>query len=249
MDSSSSYNAISSLIKEDLQKLCNESNSYCDILRKLNCFDGGNNVNRLKSKIKELDIDINLLDGNRKKMYKEKNKEGVKKIEVSNEDVFKKGNFNRTYTVKRKVIKFNLIEYKCYKCGNKGEWNNISLTLILDHIDGDNTNNELSNLRFVCPNCDSQSDTYKGRNVKWIKRKCLDCGKILYRKGKTGYCKECIKNHNELTEHVKYRRLNEDQIKYILDHEIESNVSLSKKFNVSDNTIKKIKKNKGYLGN
>ena len=43
-------------------------------------------------------------------------------------------------------------------------WNDKELVLRLDHIDGDNNNNVLENLRWICPNCDSQLDTYKSKN-------------------------------------------------------------------------------------
>ena len=43
-------------------------------------------------------------------------------------------------------------------------WNNKELHFILDHIDGDASNNWENNLRLICPNCDSQLDTYKSRN-------------------------------------------------------------------------------------
>ena len=43
-------------------------------------------------------------------------------------------------------------------------WNNKELHFILDHIDGDATNNTRNNLRLICPNCDSQLDTYKSKN-------------------------------------------------------------------------------------
>lgn len=43
-------------------------------------------------------------------------------------------------------------------------WNNLELVFILDHIDGNADNNERINLRLVCPNCDSQLDTYKSKN-------------------------------------------------------------------------------------
>lgn len=58
------------------------------------------------------------------------------------------------------------MEYKCACCGNTGEWNGRPLVLQLDHINGDNCDNRLENLRFLCPNCHSQTDTFAGRNCK-----------------------------------------------------------------------------------
>lgn len=52
----------------------------------------------------------------------------------------------------------------CAICGRPGMWLDLPLALVLDHIDGDPTNNRRENLRLVCPNCDSQLPTYKARN-------------------------------------------------------------------------------------
>jgi hypothetical protein len=52
----------------------------------------------------------------------------------------------------------------CAICGGTNVWLNLPLALVLDHIDGDPTNNRRENLRLVCPNCDSQLATYKSRN-------------------------------------------------------------------------------------
>lgn len=60
---------------------------------------------------------------------------------------------------------------KCNICGIEPMWNNKELHFILDHIDGDATNNQRNNLRLVCPNCDSQLDTYKSRNIGKSTRK------------------------------------------------------------------------------
>jgi len=52
----------------------------------------------------------------------------------------------------------------CAICGAAGMWLGLPLALVLDHIDGDPTNNRRENLRLVCPNCDSQLPTFTSRN-------------------------------------------------------------------------------------
>lgn len=53
---------------------------------------------------------------------------------------------------------------KCAICGMEPIWNGKELVFILDHIDGHASNNKRDNLRMICPNCDSQLDTYKSKN-------------------------------------------------------------------------------------
>lgn len=53
---------------------------------------------------------------------------------------------------------------KCAICNIANTWKGSPLIFVLDHKDGDYTNNTRSNLRLICPNCDSQTSTFKGRN-------------------------------------------------------------------------------------
>ena len=54
--------------------------------------------------------------------------------------------------------------YKCSEC-NIESWNDKQLTLEFDHIDGNAHNNHEANCRLLCPNCHSQTDTYKAKNT------------------------------------------------------------------------------------
>jgi hypothetical protein len=47
----------------------------------------------------------------------------------------------------------------CSRCG-VSEWLGEPLTLEVDHIDGSRKNNQKENLRFLCPNCHTQTVTY-----------------------------------------------------------------------------------------
>jgi hypothetical protein len=55
-------------------------------------------------------------------------------------------------------------DYCCDICGRADEWEGQPLSFVLDHVDGDASNNHRDNLRLVCPNCDSQLPTYNSRN-------------------------------------------------------------------------------------
>lgn len=53
--------------------------------------------------------------------------------------------------------------YQCESCSNTS-WNDKPIPLEMDHVDGNSENNNLDNLRIICPNCHAQTDTYKGKN-------------------------------------------------------------------------------------
>ena len=66
--------------------------------------------------------------------------------------------------VKKRIIKENIIKYECSECNIGRIWRGKKLSLHLDHINGDGWDHRLENLRFLCPNCHSQTETYCGKN-------------------------------------------------------------------------------------
>ena len=66
--------------------------------------------------------------------------------------------------LKRRLIKEGLLELRCYKCNNSGNWMGEPLTLQLEHKNGNNKDHRLENLELLCPNCHSQTPTWGGKN-------------------------------------------------------------------------------------
>lgn len=69
----------------------------------------------------------------------------------------------QTFKLKQKMLNAEVIDEKCGSCGLT-EWLDQPIALQLDHIDGDSSNHLRDNLRLLCPNCHSQTNTYCGKN-------------------------------------------------------------------------------------
>jgi len=98
-----------------------------------------------------------------------------KNIRIQSDDQFFTANSTKTNSiVKQRILQYNLILYECNHCDIKDSWNGDIINLHLDHINGDNRDNRLDNLRFLCPNCQSQTDTYCGKGVNNGRMKVSD---------------------------------------------------------------------------
>ena len=73
----------------------------------------------------------------------------------------------QTFKLKNRLFSEGIKSNKCEICGTD-EWNKSPLMCELDHINGDSRDHRLSNLQILCPNCHSQTDTFRAKN----KSKC-----------------------------------------------------------------------------
>lgn len=66
--------------------------------------------------------------------------------------------------LKIRLVRAGVIVYECERCKNQGMWQDEPLSLQLDHRNGEPSDHRRENLRFLCPNCHSQTETFSGRN-------------------------------------------------------------------------------------
>lgn len=84
--------------------------------------------------------------------------------EINYELSFIENSSTNRNSIKRYIINHELLPYECSRCKNTGSWQGEIMTLHLDHINGINNDNRIENLRFLCPNCHSLTDSYNGKN-------------------------------------------------------------------------------------
>lgn len=80
-------------------------------------------------------------------------------------NVFVENGMHGNSVINRIIKDYDIIPYdKCWLCG-LSEWINGKLILEIDHINGISNDHRIENLRFLCPNCHSQTETFRSKNI------------------------------------------------------------------------------------
>ena len=140
--------------KEKLQELLNVSSGYSDVLKRVGLKPNGSNPYTLKKVIKNFGLDITQMVKNRNKVCS-RNGFKIPTVEI----LIENSTYVATSSLRNRLVKEGLLEYKCCECGIK-EWREKNISLHLDHINGIRSDNRIENLRILCPNCHSQTETY-----------------------------------------------------------------------------------------
>lgn len=139
---------------EELKEIVSNSKNLQEVLKKLGYSSvSGANRKTVQSRLDKYHISTEHF-----------NKGISRGIARTPENTFIKDSDATQATLRRLYLKGNYTPYICSICGQVPFWNGKELSLTLDHIDGDNTNDVLENLRWVCPNCDRQLDTFGSKN-------------------------------------------------------------------------------------
>lgn len=214
-----------------------QSFSMAQTLRSLGLSATGANYKLAKLRIRKMGIDNSHFTGQHH--MKGRKNTWTKSIPL-NKILIENSEYSSTSSLKKRLLKDGLLDYKCYNCGLT-EWLGKSLSLQLEHKSGDNTDNRIDNLTLLCPNCHSQTKTFAGRNQKRKRkeRSCKGCEKKISHSSKSGLCVKCVKKTIPSEKH--YRKVKNRPSKEQLLQEIkETNYcAVGRKYGVSDNAVRK----------
>lgn len=139
------------------------SKSIRETILKLGLTETGSAYRIFKQRAKNLNINIDHLLG--KGYLKGRTHNWALQIPIE-EILIIDSSYTNTTSLRKKLLKLKLVMDQCAECGLTSEWNNKPITLQLDHKNGIHNDNRLENLRLLCPNCHSQTDTFGGKNIK-----------------------------------------------------------------------------------
>lgn len=217
---------------DEMVNAIKNSITVSDILKKIGLKVCAGNYDTVRKFIRSNNIDSSHIIGKRcgRGGCGKKFENDIKEILIEN------SNYGRKY-LKKRLIESGLLKNECHECELKNEWNGKPITMVLDHINGINNDNRIENLRLLCPNCNSQQDTFCRGKYKKAERLCK-CGNKMHYQSKM--CLTC--------RGLSIRRANRPS-KEKLEKLINSMswVSIGKKYNVSDNSIRKWAKQYGII--
>ncbi len=148
--------------KKELAEIVKKSYSYRQVLKELGLIPAGGNYDQLKKYMQLFEIDISHFKGR----AWNKGKKGIGVFKYSLEEILVKNSSYQSYKLKNRLF-FNKLKFpSCEICGWAKKTKDGRLPLELDHINGNNTDNRLENLRILCPNCHSLQSTHRGKNIK-----------------------------------------------------------------------------------
>ena len=147
--------------REEIESAAAKSSSIAGVCRLLKLVPSGGNYRIIHNAIEKYKIDTSHFTGQGWNInLKFKPFEG-KKIE----EILVENSTYQSYKLKKRLIAEGIKKSVCESCG-QSEWLEQPIPLELHHINGNNSDNRLENLRLLCPNCHALTDSYRGKNKR-----------------------------------------------------------------------------------
>lgn len=148
--------------EQQLREAAANVTSVRQLLFALGLKQAGGNYTQIAKFLKLYNIDVSHFRG---KGWN-KGLKGISKPRITLEEILVLGSRFQSHKLKLRLFKAKLKPANCELCGWAQKSIDGRLPLELDHINGDNTDNRLENLRVLCPNCHSLQSTHRGKNIK-----------------------------------------------------------------------------------
>ncbi|MEV6652329.1 HNH endonuclease signature motif containing protein [Streptomyces sp. NPDC051219] len=148
--------------REILESVVSASTSMNEVLRRLGVELVGGQHTHISRRVKAFGIDTSHFAryGHTESMRGKRRRRSAEEILV--EDGSAHARRVPSVQLKRALLGLGVVD-RCAQCGIEATWRGQPLPLEVDHIDGNWRNNRAGNLRLLCPNCHSTTDTYRGR--------------------------------------------------------------------------------------
>jgi hypothetical protein len=148
---------------EQLIEAVKASKSVFGVFKHLGLRIGGGAHHEMKKHITRLGLDTSHFTG---KGWRKGGKGGFIKPRPLQELLVKDSPCVSMTAFKKRLLADGVLKSVCYECQSPPVWRGKPLILRMDHINGDRGDQRLENLRMLCPNCDSQTLTFAGRNKR-----------------------------------------------------------------------------------
>lgn len=152
--------------KTELENVVQDSTSIRQVLQKLGLIAAGGNYATVHRWCSKWNINTSHFTGQAHNRGKTRNTgfAGPSRIPLSELLVEHPIHYTTSHRLKLRLIDEGILERKCYSC-NLTEWLSRPISLELEHINGVHSDNRLSNLTLLCPNCHAQTPTYRRRKT------------------------------------------------------------------------------------
>lgn len=137
--------------RQEIEQYVKESYNWTTLANKLGYNSkSGSYLNTMQSMVAELGLDVSHFTG-----------------QAWNKNNFDYSRFRKDNAIKSSQAVDALVFIRGHRCENCGltEWIEQPISLEVHHIDGDSLNNELDNLKLLCPNCHALTENYRGKNI------------------------------------------------------------------------------------